>query len=77
MIERQVHVHWSRVVFAGLLAFTWCQVAVAKVLLSAVRLHVGRQRYLSRRSAAQILRATPRPIGIKPEPAEPAEIVLT
>ena len=48
VIERQVHIHWSRVVFAGLLTFALCQLAVTRIILNVVTLHVCRQRHHTR-----------------------------
>ncbi len=47
IVERHVYVHWSRVVLAGLLAFTLCQMYVTRIIVSIVRLHVSRSRYVA------------------------------
>lgn len=56
LIERQVHIHWSRVVFAGLLAFTLCQMLVTKIILGVVGLHVNRNRFVAGSAAKPISR---------------------
>jgi hypothetical protein len=44
--ERQVFIHWSRVVLAGLLTFTLCQLFATKIIVAVIRIHVSRQRYV-------------------------------
>lgn len=63
LIERQVHIHWSRVVLAGLLAFVLCQMCVTRILVSAVKLHVSRYRFTQRRGRTA---ATRPPAPVRP-----------
>ncbi len=52
-----VDVHWSRVVLAGLIAFTWCQMLVTVLIADWVRFHIRRNesaRGTSIRSSAAV-----------------------
>jgi len=55
----EVHIHWSRVVLAGLLAFALAQMLVTTLITNVVRFHTPRRkiRVLERKSA--ILRTIP------------------
>lgn len=53
MTERAVHIHWSRVVLAGLLTFVLCQMLVTRIVISAVKLHVSRFRFNEARRRRQ------------------------
>ncbi len=77
--ERQVHIHWSRVVLAGLLTFTLCQLITTKVVVGLVRIHIARQRFVTRQARVEQQSKQRRPIPIpqKPLPDLSRDVVLT
>jgi glycosyltransferase involved in cell wall biosynthesis len=82
IVERHVYVHWSRVVLAGLLTFTVCQMFVTKVIVSIVYLHVSRRRYVeSCRQEPAVTQAFANRVVKRPAPTTqaetPQEVVLT
>lgn len=80
IVERHVPAHWSRVVLAGLLAFTLCQLAVTKITIHVIHLHVSRLRFVQGRIPVRPLprltRLAPLVADLKPHP-DPNQVVLT
>lgn len=72
-----VLIHWSRVVLAGLLAFTLVQLCVTRIIVTIVGLHAARHQFARQQIHKQTLRAVAasRP-GRRPLPA-PDSVVLT
>ncbi|MCA9252488.1 MAG: glycosyltransferase family 2 protein [Phycisphaerales bacterium] len=77
--ERQVYIHWSRVVLAGLLTFTLCQLITTKIVVGLVRIHIARLRFVTRQSRVeqQTRARRPLPIPKKPLPDLSRDVVLT
>ncbi len=71
----KVYIHWSRVVLAGLIAFSLCQQGVTTVLLNLIQLHARRlqDRAASATRRASTPAATPAPApGADADSLEPA-----
>lgn len=77
--QRQVFIHWSRVVLAGMIVFTLCQMGVTTVVLNLIRLHVQRVQFAREAtlasseaarasSPAPAERPTSRPADAAPQP---------
>jgi hypothetical protein len=82
LTQRQVFIHWSRVVLAGLIAFSVCQLAVTSVLINLIRLHAERLRFAHQyENAAHVTTPLDTPSAATPARAtkdtEPADLVLT
>lgn len=80
LVERQVHLHWSRVVFAGLLAFTLCQMFVTRIILNVAALHAHRLRHLAK--ARKSIRQATAPLrraqaARQPEESKESAVLLT
>jgi glycosyltransferase involved in cell wall biosynthesis len=67
--QRQVFIHWSRVVLAGMIVFTLCEMCVTTVVLNLIRLHVERVRFA--RQAAVASSETAPPANTAPAKAPP------
>lgn len=65
LTERQVHIHWSRVVLAGLLTFVLIQMLAARITISTVKLHVNRYQFVeSKRRKSQPVATSSQSVAI-------------
>ena len=78
IVERHVYIHWSRVVLAGMLATSLCQMYATQIVVSVIRLHASRNRFVEQaaaRSAISTQAAIPT-LSPSPAPAD-SEVCLT